>query len=596
MSQAASTEKGTPTPTPATPSVPPSRSSLAPAAAPPARARPVGHRPAATADGWRFLRAYATTFRVIWSYVWLAYSSKLMGRSWRDARIADVHRRNSQRVYRTILQLQGLFIKVGQMLSIMANFLPAEFRAELEGLQDSVPPRPYAEIAEALQAELGDAMSHFAELDEQPIASASLGQVHMARLTDGARVCVKVQHKNIDNIVRLDLRTIRRIMGIVQWFVPVQGLGAYYHQIKELLTQELDFELEADNIERIAKHFTASSRVVFPSPVRELSTKRVLTSSFVEGVKVSDSAALRTLGVDRRDVAKRLVQVYCQMIFVDGVYHADPHPGNVLVRKDGAIVLLDFGAVAELSPQMREGIPEFLEGVLRRDTDRLVRSMRKMGFISRTSDAGVSEKIIEYFHRRFQEEVKLESFNLKDIRVDPQRGIENLLDLRKMNIGLREISGAFHVPKDWVLLERTILLLYGCCSLLDPELNPVAIIQPYLRDFVFGNRDFAQIAMEALRDVAMSAITLPEDMRRYLTRANRGELEVTVRGVQESAVAVYAVGRQIIYAGVALFALHEAVDAWHRHDEPLARGFAIAAGVAAAALAFSSVLSRPRRR
>ncbi len=555
----------------------------------------VAHR-AATADGWRFLRAYATTFRVIWSYVWLSYASKLFGQSWRDARVADVHRRNSQRVYSTILRLQGLFIKVGQLLSIMANFLPAEFRAELEGLQDSVPPRPYEEIAERLQGELGAAMSSFAELDPEPIASASLGQVHMARLSDGQRVCVKVQHKNIDRIVRLDLRTIRRIMGIVQWFVPVQGLGAYYHQIKELLTQELDFELEANNIERIAKNFAADKQVVFPRPLRELSTKRVLTISFVEGVKVSDMAALRALGVDKKDVAKRLVQLYCQMIFVDGVYHADPHPGNVLVQKSGAIVLLDFGAVAELSPQMREGIPEFLEGVLRRDTDRLVRSMRKMGFISRTTDEGVSEKIIEYFHRRFQEEVKLESFNLKDIRVDPQRGLENLLDLRKMNIGLREISGAFHVPKDWVLLERTILLLYGCCSLLDPELNPVAIIQPYLRDFVFGNRDFAQIAMEALRDVAMGAMTLPDDMRRYLTRANRGELEVSVRGVQEGAQAVYAAGRQIIYTAIGLFTGYEALEAWRRHEYMMARGFAIAAGTATLLLLLSSVVSRPRRR
>jgi predicted unusual protein kinase regulating ubiquinone biosynthesis (AarF/ABC1/UbiB family) len=585
MTQAASSEKPTA----------PSRTSVAPARNITRRV-PGGHRPAATADGWRFLRAYATTFRVIWSYVWLAYASRFFGSTWRDARIADVHRRNSQRVYRTILRLQGLFIKVGQLLSIMANFLPAEFRAELEGLQDSVPPRPYEEIAESLRAELGDAMSSFSELDADPIASASLGQVHMARLVDGQRVCVKVQHKNIDRIVRLDLRTIRRIMGIVQWFVPVQGLGAYYHQIRELLTQELDFELEADNIERCARNFTQDKKVVFPRPIRELSTKRVLTTTFVDGVKVSDAAALRTLGVDRKDVARRLVQLYCQMIFVDGVYHADPHPGNVLVQRDGAIVLLDFGAVAELSPQMREGIPEFLEGVLRRDTDRLVRSMRKMGFISRTSDAGVSEKIIEYFHRRFQEEVKLDSFNLKDIRVDPQRGLENLLDLRKMNIGLREISGAFHIPKDWVLLERTILLLYGCCSLLDPELNPVAIIQPYLRDFVLGNRDFAQIAMEALRDVAMGAITLPEDMRRYLTRANRGELEVSVRGVPEGAQAVYAAGRQIVYTAIGLFAVHEAVDAWRRHEVVTARGFAIGAGLAAAMLLVSSLVSRPRRR
>jgi ubiquinone biosynthesis protein len=575
----------------ATPSKPP------PALAASARGTmAVGTHHGATAGGSRFLRAYATTFLVIASYVWLSTCARFFGRSWRDARIGDVHTRNAKRVYATILRLQGLFIKVGQLLSIMANFLPPEFRGELEALQDQVPPRPYDEIADRLRSEIGERMTLFAELDHEPIASASLGQVHLAQLVDGRRVCVKVQHKDIDRIVRLDLRTIRRIMGIVQWFVPVQGLGAYYHQIKELLTQELDFALEANNIERIAGNFTADSGVVFPKPVRELSTRRVLTTTFVEGVKASDVVALRALGVDKKDVARRLVRLYCQMIFVDGVYHADPHPGNVLVQGSGAIVLLDFGAVAELSPNMREGIPEFLEGVLRRDTDRLVKSMRKMGFISRTTNEGMSERIIEYFHRRFQEEVRLDSFNLKDIRVDPQRGFENLLDLRKMDIGLRELSGAFHVPKDWVLLERTILLLYGCCSLLDPELNPVAIIQPYLQDFVFGSRDFTQIAMEAIRDVAMSAMTLPEDMRRYLIKANRGELEIRVRGMQEGAHAVYAAGRQIIYTAIGLVAGFEALESWRRHEWRMARGLAGAAIGAAALLLLSSLFARPRRR
>jgi ubiquinone biosynthesis protein len=284
------------------------------------------------------------------------------------------------------------------------------------------------------------------------------------------------------------------------------------------------------------------------------------------------------------------------MIFVDGVYHADPHPGNVLVREDGAIVLVDFGAVAELSPQMREGISEFLEGVLRRDTERLVKSMRKMGFISRTSDEAVSEKIIEYFHRRFQEEVRLDSFNLKDIRIDPQRGLENLLDLRRMNIGLRDLSGAFHIPKDFVLLERTLLLLYGCCSLLDPELNPVAIIQPYLRDFVLGNRDFAQIAMEAIREMAMSAMTLPEDMRRYLTRANRGELEVRVRGVQEGARTIYTAARQLIYTGIALFAAVEALESLRRQEALMSEVLFGVAAAATALLLISSVFSRPSGR
>ncbi len=551
----------------------------------------VAHR---SPGGWRFVRAYSTTFLVIASYVSLGLRTRLFGRAWRDARIGGVHTRNAQRVYATILRLQGLFIKVGQLLSIMANFLPQEFRAELEALQDRVPPRPYAEIAERLEAELGGRMAQIATLDQEPIASASLGQVHAARLVDGRRVCIKVQHREIDQVVRLDLRTIRRIMRIVQWFVPVQGLDAYYFQIKELLSQELDFGLEANNIERIAKNFASDERVVFPKPVRELCTTRVLTTTFVEGFKLSDAAPFGALGLDKKDVARRLVRLYCQMIFVDGVYHADPHPGNLLVQKDGKIVLIDFGAVAELSPRMREGITEFLEGVLRRDTDRLVKAMRKMGFISRSGDDRISEKIIEYFHRRFQEEVRLESFNLKDIRIDPQRGLDNLLDLRRMNIGLRELSSAFHIPKDWVLLERTILLLFGCCTLLDPELNPAAIIQPYLREYVLGSRDFTQVAMEAIRDMALSAVTLPEDMRRYLAKANRGELEVRVRGVHEGALAVYAGARQIVYTATGLFAGYEALESWRRHEVAMARGLAALAIAAAMALVVSSLVSRPR--
>jgi len=504
-----------------------------------------------SANTWRFLRAYQTTFQVISSYLWLLWKAKLLGRPYRDANIASVHRRNAKRVYATILRLQGLFIKVGQALSIMANFLPEVFRAELEGLQDQVPPRPFAEIAGRLQEELGGT-SDFTRFEEIPIASASLGQVHEAWTNEGHHVAVKVQHQDIDQTVRLDLRTIRRLMGIIQWFVPVQGLDSYYLQIKELLERELDFNLEADNIERISKHFLDDPRVVFPTPIRALSTRRVITTTFVEGKKLSDLAGLEAMGIDKKELAARLVRVYCQMIFVDGIYHADPHPGNILVDKDGNIVLLDFGAVAELSPDMREGIPEFLEGVLRRDTEKLIRALRKMGFLSRTSDEVVSEKIIEYFHRRFQEEVKLESFNLKDIKIDPQRGFENLLDLRKMNVGLKELTGAFHIPRDWVLLERTILLVYGSCANLDPELRPITIIQPYLQDFVLGNRDWQKVAMETVRDMALGAVTLPDDLRKYLVRATRGEMEVRVRGLSEGAQTVYTIGRQLIYTMIGL--------------------------------------------
>ncbi len=545
---------------------------------------------------WRFLRAYSTTFAVIWSYVSLSIKSRFFGKAYREERIGAVHKRNARRVYVTILELQGLFIKVGQALSIMANFLPEAFRGELEGLQDQVPPRSFEEIADRIEMDLGKKVDAiYDDFQRVPIASASLGQVHEARLKDGTRVAVKVQHKDIDEVVRLDLKTIRRIMQIVQWFVPVQGLDGYYHQIKELLGQELDFELEANNVETIAKNFEKDPRIQFPVPVRALSTKRVLTSTFVVGKKLTDLAGIEAMGVDKRDLATRMVRAYCQMIFIDGIYHADPHPGNILVGSDGSLILLDFGAVARLSPQMREGIPEFLEGVIRRDTDRLVKALRKMGFLSRTSDGVVSEKVIEYFHKRFQDEVKLESFNLKDVKIDPQRGFESLFDLRKMNVGLKELSSAFHIPRDWVLLERTIILFFGCCTMLDPELNPMKIIQPYMQDFVLGNRDFTQMAMETVRDMAMGAMTLPDDLRKYLVRATRGEMEVKVHGMAEGARTLYAIGRQIIYTAVGIAAGIAALQLHFRGEDQLARWLAYLAAGAGVVLVLSSIFARPKR-
>jgi hypothetical protein len=174
----------------------------------------------------------------------------------------------------------------------------------------------------------------------------------------------------------------------------------------------------------------------------------------------------------------------------------------------------------------------------------------------------VSERVVEFFHQRFQEDVKLESFNLKDIKLDPQRGLENIMSLRKMNIGLRELSEAFHVPRDWVYLERTVLLLTGVCTELDPNMNPVATIRPYVERFVLGNRDWAQIALEAAKDMALKAITLPEDLRKYLMRANRGESEVRVKDLVRAAnvvaggvrlLGLIAIGIALGFASLELF-------------------------------------------
>ncbi len=544
---------------------------------------------------YRFVRAYTTTFLVIGSYVLHAFLGRVLGRGFRDSRIDRVHQRNASRVNRTIVELQGLFIKVGQLLSVMANFLPAPFREGLSTLQDRVPPRPTSEVKATILREFGKSANElFASFSDEPMASASLGQVHEARLADGTRVAVKVQHADIDEVVRLDLTTIRRIMRIVTIFVPVKNLDVYYRQIKTMIAEELDFLREARNIHRIADNFAKDSTVVFPRPIDALSTKSVMTTTFVTGVQIGDPKKLDDAGIDRPKLARKIVEVFCQQILVDGVYHADPHPGNMLAGAGGELVLLDFGAVAELSREMREGIPEFIEGVIRRDTDRLIKSLRKMGFIPRDQSDANSERIVEFFHQRFQEEVKLESFNLKDIKLDPQRGLENLISLRKMNIGLQELSEAFHIPRDWVFLERTLLLLTGVCTTLDPDMNPVEIIQPYVQDFVLGNRDWAQIALDAAKDMALKAVTLPEDLRKYLQRANRGEAELRIKELSRSTSILYAGIRQAIFAGVAALGGFAALELYLAGHVELARRILWGAGGLFGLVVFSMLLTRSK--
>jgi predicted unusual protein kinase regulating ubiquinone biosynthesis (AarF/ABC1/UbiB family) len=513
----------------------------------------------------RFLRAwraYWTTIVVIASYLWLRFRARRRDQDWLVVQLRRVHLRNARRIEGRICELQGLFIKVGQLISIMSNFLPEEFRKELEGLQDAVPPRPYEDIEARIREELGASPDElFASFERQPIASASIGQVHAARLRTGELVAVKVQYPDIDEIVRSDLRTLRRIFRIVERFLPYQGLDELYREIRLIVIAELDFRAEADNGERIAANFEGRQDVAFPTVVRPLSTARVLTTHFEKGVKISDVAGCKKDGLDRRQLARQVVEVYCQQIFTDGLYHADPHPGNLLVRpgpRPGdppTIVFLDFGAVAEVSAQMRDGMVELIQGALARDTERIVRAMKQMGFVARGADERVFEQVVEYFHDRFQESISLDSFNLKDIKFDPEKGLESIADLRKMDVSIRELSANFHVPKEFIVLERTLLLLMGLCTELDPQLNPLTVIRPYVERFVLGEEgDWSELLVETSKDVVMSVAALPAEIRKFLRAAQSGDLQLKVRNLEPSARLMYRLGHQAILAAVGIAA------------------------------------------
>ncbi len=498
---------------------------------------------------FRLLKAYRTTMHILISFGWIQLFGRFWGTKWRTQKMDSAYLRNARRLKETILELKGLFIKVGQLISIMSNFLPEEFRGELEGLQDKIPPRPYEEIAARIHTELGDSPEVlFKSFNKTPIASASLAQVHEAYLHDGRRVAVKVQYMDIDKIARQDLKAIQRIVKVIGFIFRIKGISANFLQIKEMILEELDFLKEAEHIETIAANFKNDPDIKFPSVVHNHSTQRILTTGFMEGMKVTNLTYLEESNIDRETLANRIITAYCQMVFNDGIYHADPHPGNILVQTDGSVVFIDFGSVARLSPAMKEGIPRFLEGVLKRDKAQITDSLRLMGFIAYGDNGYEVETIIDYIYGRFLQEVSFDSWNLKDIQADMETKIEMMGDFYKLDISLRDLMAKVQIPKDWVLLERTILLLMGLCTHLQPEMNPMKTIRPYLETFVLGqDRNWKKFVGSIIKDMAVSIFKIPEEMNRILSKTNQGELEFRVKDVAGSAEMLYALGHQILY-------------------------------------------------
>jgi ubiquinone biosynthesis protein len=545
---------------------------------------------------FRALRAYWLTIRIVAGYAWLLLWKPVLGESLYKRRLVERHRRNSRRLTRAILELGGLFIKVGQLISILTNFLPPEFRAELEQLQDSVPARPLDEVRARIRKELGaEPEALFADFDPVPIASASLAQVHVATMPDGRKVAVKVQHADIEDISRVDLEILARVFTLIQIVVRIRGMEEYPDDIAQMIRDELDFRREARNIEAFAASFAANPDVHFPVVVHERSSQRVLTTAFIEGAKVTDFDALAAMGIDRPALAKKILTVACQMIFVDGVFHADPHPGNILVHPDGSFTMLDLGAIGRLAPGVREGVPMFWQGVIRRDPDQIAAGLRMAGLISRDeNDDQVAERAISYFQRRFLEQMHMESWSLKDIQVDMRTRIDALVDLNKLDISFRDLTRAFTVPKEWVLFERASILMLGLCTEIDPNMNPLHTVGPFLQQFVVGkDGDVKGQLTGAVREMAMSAIAIPDKANRFLERANRGEVQFQMAGLRDSALLLYAAVQQLLFGLLAT--LSGFLSAWLFDRDRASQ--AVIAGIVAAAflLAMLFAVARGRR-
>lgn len=501
----------------------------------------------------RSRKAYRLANRIMWGYFRLYLGRRIFGQAYYDKRINALHEKNALRIKAAVLELKGLFTKVGQLLSVMSTILPEAYAKVLESLQDHAPASPFEETAQTILEDLGQPISElFGEFNKTPIASASIGQVYKAKLKSGETVAVKIQHDDIETLAELDLNIIETLVKRISFFLKIKGIDNVYKQVRIMVEEELNYSLEAKSMERIAGNLTEFTDIIVPKVYGAYSSPKIIVCDFYEGVKITNIEKLAEWQLNPQEISSRLVTAFCKMILEDGFYHADPHPGNVLINEKGEIILLDFGATAVLNDEMRREIPTLIQHIIRKDTPKILKSLQKMGFLGDDADQKeVAGKLIEALTNFVQNEIKIDNLNLKEVSIDDIKG--SSIDKLRKEIGIKGLATTINVPKDWILLERAIILVHGISATIAPEYNPMDTVKPYLKKMVLSKGGLQKIIIDTIKQQFAALIQLPDALNTFLSKANEGKLEVQTRN--KDARRFYILGQQFMLLISILFLL-----------------------------------------
>ncbi len=385
------------------------------------------------------------------------------------------HRESADMIYETAIDLQGLILKGCQFIGSRADVVPVEYVEKLSLLQDRVPHRPFGVVRDTVEEELGFRLREiFAEFSETPVAAASLAQVHEARLHAGTRVAVKVQYPEIAETVGSDLANLRALFGAVGLFEQDLDLLPLLNELGAHVPLELDFLHEADNARRIAGFFDDRPDVSVPFIHESLSRERVLVMEFVDGIKIRDREALVREGFDPADVMRILVEAYAEQILRQGFFHADPHPGNLLVRRrsDGQgpeIVFLDFGLAKDLPRSFRAGVVDFTAAIFKSDARAMAEALIGVGFQTRDSSPESLLKIAE---------VVLEGSTYA--RGAPEQDPQEVRRYGREVAQLVREDPIVQMPDHVYLLGRVFALLTGLGKTLEVRTNLIQMMLPFL--------------------------------------------------------------------------------------------------------------------
>jgi predicted unusual protein kinase regulating ubiquinone biosynthesis (AarF/ABC1/UbiB family) len=431
----------------------------------------------------------------------------------------------------TAVQLGVLMIKLGQFLSSRADLLPEQALAVLTSLQDEVPAEPFSHVVSVIEEELGKPIEHiFSVLERTATAAASLGQVHKAILAStGEEVAVKVQRPNIEQLVRMDLGSLKFVIRVITRFVSTGtfiDLMGVYREFERTVYEEIDYVTEAANCKRFQEMFQDDPTIYIPAVYEDFTTRRVLVLEWIDGIKINDYAALEAAGIDRLEVANRTVQAYFHQFFDEGFFHADPHPGNIFVKRgtpgNGPIIeFVDFGMVGSLTKSMMKAMKDLFLSFVTRDSEMMVQALSQLGFIGEGANRAAIERGLSLMLEQFY------GMTLGEVR---EMDMPEVVD----EVGKLLYGQPFQIPAQFTFTGRAVSTLVGVSTGLAPDFNFIDVAAPYARKFLGidteGIGRTIQQLLSQLLETVNTLLKMPRTIERILTKLEAGQFVINLGG------------------------------------------------------------------
>ena len=471
------------------------------------------------------IKRYGTIIDILIKYEYNYIVDQMGLRPFRSARarlkgyceLEDAPLKETARARKVLEELGPTYVKLGQLLSVRQDIIPPEYAQEFSKLQDSVPPFPFEDVKNLIEIELEAELDEiFKEFEHEPIAAASIGQVHCAKLMDGTEVVIKVQRPGIKKVIDTDIDMMYSLAEFLQEHIAQAKLYRPTEIVNEFsrsIHAEMDYAQEARNIDRFASNFRDNPHIYIPKVYWEYSTKKVLTMEYVKGISCTDPEEIDKRGFDREYIATESAKAFMKQVFEDGFFHADMHPGNVFIVDDERIALIDFGMVGHLPTEVRNSLVDALNDVISGDIPHYIEVLRDFDVINEETDVPALRIDIEYLVDKYY------GRSFKQLDTPAMLG-EMINTLRRHQA---------RVPANVAIFFKGILTIEGFGAHLVPDFNVTEIAEPYVKKVVKDRVSPKNIAKGAYKDTMNLARTmhkLPMQVSHILTNAEKGYLTI----------------------------------------------------------------------